>query len=131
MSNSKLLIDTMKRVLKVRLRDIPLKCNFPNVFSDKKCVAAPLCSRDETNHHLFSCEFMAAPNEMSIPDVKYEDIFNDNYQVQEIIANIMYRRLEKRTSFLTPSNMGPVDPRKRIPLTLGIKEARKRKRRST
>ena len=118
----------MKKVLAVRLRDIPLKCNFSNAFSDKKCAAAPLCDKDETNQHLFSCEFMSTDNEICIPDLKYECIFSDNYKIQETITNMIYQRMERRKTFLTPSDMGPADPRKRKPPTLGIKEARKGKK---
>ena len=77
-SDSNLTSETMKRILKVRLRDIPVKCNFPGAFSDNKCVAAPLCDKSESNEHLFSCEYLAAGNEMAENNIKHEHISQYN-----------------------------------------------------
>ena len=124
-SNSNLTSETMKRIMKIRLRDIPVKCNFPGAFSDNKCVAAPLCDKSESNEHLFSCEYLAAGNEMTENNIKYEHIFSDNVQVQEQIANIMFSRLEKRNRLINPSGKGPADPRRRGLPSLGIKKTRR------
>ena len=90
-------------------------------------MAAPLCSDDDSNSHIFSCRFLTSNCEISDPNIKYEQIFSDNPIKLEIIANIIFTRLEKRSSYVTPSNMGPADPRKKKPASLGIKEARRGK----
>ena len=125
-SSQNLSVLSMKRIISVRLRDIYLKCNFPGSFSDKKCLAAPMCSGDDSNRHLFLCRFMSTANEISIREINYEQIFGDNVQVQEIISNMIFTRLEKRKSFIDPNNLGPADPRERKNPTLGIKKARTR-----
>ena len=88
--------------MKIRLRDIPLKCNFPNAFSDRKCLAAPLCQEEDTNEHLFKCFYMTSKTEICKENIRYEQIFSDNVSDQEIIANIIFTRLEQRKTFLNP-----------------------------
>ena len=69
---------------------------------------------------------MAKTNELCDSNVKYEQIFSDNVKTQELVANILYHRLEKRNLYITPTNRGPADPRKRKTSSLGIKEVRQR-----
>ena len=47
--SSNLTSDEMKKIMKIRIRDVDLKCNFPNFYKDKKCLAAPLCHLDYSN----------------------------------------------------------------------------------
>ena len=128
-SSSNLLIENMKIILKIRIRDIQLKCNFPGAFSDKKCLASPSCKGDDSNSHVFQCEFTTSGSEVCKDKVIYEDIFSDKCEKQSLIANIFLMRLEKRKSFMNPTNMGlgPADPRHRTIVPLGIKEARRNK----
>ena len=51
----------------------------------------------------------------------------DNILKQESVANIMFSRLKKRNSFLSPGQMGAHDP-SRKKRTLGIREARRKSR---
>ena len=126
-STSGLTIEKIKQILKIRFRDISLKCNFPNAFGDRNCMAAPLCLGEDSNRHIFSCDYLTTNNEVNNPNIRYEHIFSDNTVFQEIVANIMFTRLEKRKMFMTPANRGPADPRTRKSHSLGIKEARRRK----
>ena len=77
-SSQGLSIEIMKRIMSIRLRDIKLKCNFPGAYSDKKCLAAPKCSGEDSNRHLLSCNYMSTTNEISRQDINYEQIFSDN-----------------------------------------------------
>ena len=122
--------EDMKNILKIRLRDIPLKCNFPGAFSDRKCIAAPLCTGEDSNEHLFACEFMSDENEPCGQTSKYESIFRDKVQEQANISRIMFSRLERRNHFIKQQEMVPADPRKSSVTSLGIREARQRKRKN-
>ena len=125
-SVSELSSETMKKIIKIRLRDIYLKCNFPGAFGDRFCVADPKCKKEDSNEHLFSCEYLTLGNEISTTNITYAEIFNDDTYVQEQVANIMYTRLKKRNEIINPTGKGPADPRKKSNPSLGIKEARRK-----
>ena len=127
-ASNKLTPETMKRILKIRIRDIPLKCNSPKMFSDKRCLAAPQCNGDDSNSHIFSCSFLESEYQLSSSVIRYEEIFSDNIQQQELVANIFFKRLEKRKQFEPRSPVGSHDPRMAKVISLGIREARKKTR---
>ena len=58
-SSQKLTTETMKKIIKVRLCDIQVKCNFPGAFKDTKCLADPLCDGQDSNKHIFLCKYMS------------------------------------------------------------------------
>ena len=91
--------EEMKIILKIRLRDIPLKCNFPGAYSDRNCLAFPSCSGEDSNKHLFICDFMSPQNIICQTNLNYESIFGDEVDKQANIARIMRARLQRRTQF--------------------------------
>ena len=121
-AKSNLSLETMKRILKIRLRDIPLKRNFPNLYEDKKCLAAPVCVGEDSNQHVFSCLFLEEKNQISTNDIEYKQIFGDNIMKQEKVANIMFVKLQIRSKLLPSPTRGSHDPRNR---RLGIRGTRK------
>ena len=104
----------MRRIFHIQTREIFLKCNFPNLFKDTNCLAAPLCQEKDQNSHIFVCSYLMKPNELSIPNLQYSEIFSTDIVRQELIANIIFTRLEVRNTLQgTQSDSGVLqsDPR--------------------
>ena len=97
-SDSSLSITSMRKIFHIQTREIFLKCNFPNLFKDTNCVAAPLCREKDENSHIFICSYLMKRNELSITNLQYCEIFSSNISTQELIANIIFTRLEVRNS---------------------------------
>ena len=121
--SSGLTIEEMKKIMKIRIRDVDLKCNFPNFYKDKKCIAAPLCPMEDSNSHIFSCNFIGSGKELSKPDLRYDKIFSDSVSDQVSIARIFFAKLEERRSLLPTSFREAHDPRGSKKPSLGIKAA--------
>ena len=112
--------------MKIRLRDIPLKCNSPNLYSDKNCLAAPQCKGEDSNIHIFSCSYYDSANQVTTMNMRYADIFSNNVKRQETVASILFKRLEERSKFLPQSEEGSHDP-----IQFGIRETGKKIRKKT
>ena len=112
-SGNTLATDTKRKIFKTRSRDLYLKCNFPNAFSDLQCVTGCDENSRDDQQHLFSCSVLSGNTIMS-DNIRYEDIFNQNDVLkQQQVVNILYKHLEKRNKFVSPDcdMSGPLDPR--------------------
>ena len=69
--------DDILRIMKVRMRDIDVKENFPNWYDNNKC-SAPQCFHAESQRHIFFCEYLNSIGELSFLDTQYEDIYSDD-----------------------------------------------------
>ena len=126
-------VELMRKIYHIRCREIFVKSNYPAAFSDKKCPAPHL--EIDQQIHVFYCSFFMKQNEIISPNLKYEDIFENNVKKQIEVATIFYARLDIRKSYLPqhqPGVRAPADP-SRVPgrgpvQRLGIKEARKNKK---
>ena len=124
----------MRKIYYLRCRENNLKCNYPNSFDDTNCVAAPKCSGQDSEIHIYSCPYLSTPNQLTSEIVKYEHIFGDDIPRQTQVMNIFYQNLKKRNTILLSdlSSGTPVDPsrgggrgRRGTQPRLGIREAKR------
>ena len=110
--------DTQRKILKIRVRDLAIRDNFKNSYSDIKCQV-PGCEEVETQRHIYQsyCILTSIIQEPNT-SIRYEDIFGHNASSQEYIAHTIYDNIEKRKR-LFPSAEGPEEPRKRGGRTKG------------
>ena len=120
--------ELQQKIIKLRLRDVYLKANFPMRFKDKKCSASELCSFEESQKHIFSCIFLSPGNQLSQENVEYENIFGRCIKSQEITTEIFFQRYQKLKELVSSrvGNGRPHDPSS-ISIRLGIREARRKK----
>ena len=57
----------MRNIFMIRLRNLNLKCNFPSMYSDRKCIVNP-CSGEDSQIHLYSCEYLETSNTIALKD---------------------------------------------------------------
>ena len=101
----------------IRIRDVSIKANFPTAFSDKVCSASELCYFEETQKHVYSCEFLSPKNQISDKNIKFEQIFGNSTAEQDIIAEIFFQRFKRLKECVTSRNKSaerPGDPRIRL-----------------
>ena len=127
-AKSNLIIENMKNIMKIRIRDLHLKSNFPNHYTDKICLA-PECNAEETNKHVFSCSFLGDPNEIVETSLEYDMIFKKNVEVQLKVEEVFMNRMKRRKTLFPPNFRGALDPRKRKRPILGIRDTRRNSRR--
>ena len=123
--SNNLTIEEMKNIMRIRIRDIDVKANFPNYYKDRKC-SVPECKAEETNSHIFNCKFLGAENDVVEKEVEYENIFSDDAEKQANVARIFVNRMRKRKTFIPLHSKGALDPRLANYPSLGIKEAREK-----
>ena len=105
-----------RNILRVRLRDVYLRGNFPNAFSNITCEV-PECSEDETQKHVYHsyCIYKQTIQKKTTDSISYETIFGNNPYFQEVVARTIFENIEMRSKVI-PSHMrseGPGEPRKR------------------
>ena len=101
----------MRRIMKIRIRDIPVRGNFPNASKQTDCPASN-CSSKETQIHLYESNCWTKNEEnktLSTTGANYSDIYGRYIQKQFEVMVIMFRKLEKRNIILRED--GPLDPR--------------------
>ena len=116
----KLSKETQIKIMHIRIRDVSVKANFPSAFNDKVCSASELCFNEETQKHVYSCEFLSPKNQISDKNIKFEQIFGNCTTEQEIIAEIFFQRFTRLKECFTSRNKSagrPGDPRVRLLLT--------------
>ena len=110
----------MRKIYNIRCRQINVKCNFPALYTNKKCLAPHDGNALDQQKHIFNCSYFSTPNDTIT--VVYEDIFSNNVQKQIEVMKLFYKKLEIRMSYLTPDD--PSRGRSRCRgSTLGIREA--------
>ena len=118
--------EDIQRILKIRIRDIDLKCNFPKFYSDRKCWA-PDCFGEDSSRHIFECSFLGSEGNVIEENVLFDSIFGNDVSKIRKVSLIMQIRIQKRKHFLPPGDRGALDPRRRTTPVLGIRETRTRK----
>ena len=119
----KLSKETQLKILHLRIRDVSVKSNYPRAFSDRSCSASVLCSYEETQKHVYSCQYLAPKNQISSNEIQFELIFGNCTNDQEVIEEIFFQRFKRLKELISSRNNitgRPGDPR----IRLGIKEAR-------
>ena len=128
--DSRLSIESMRRIYHVRCREIQVKSNYPSSFSDTKCPFSD-CEKQDTQTHLFESYCFSEQKEiMNINNAQYEDIFGCDIEAKVNVVQIIFSKLENRRKFL--SNEGiPADPRgETISFKLGIQKANQKYKRN-
>ena len=105
-----------------------MKCKFPSRFNDKSCLS-PCIDGQDREQHIFLCKYFSNQNKLSFPNIKFDQIFENNVRKQTDIVYILYARLEVRKQFLPSASPAgvPHDPRGARAQTkprLGIREAK-------
>ena len=130
-------VHEMQKIYYLRCRENYLKCNFPLIFGDTNCVASPRClDGQDSEIHVYNCFYSTQPNQVTVQNLEFENIFKNDVPRQIEVMNIFYQKLEARKSFLpcdSPVSKAPDDPsrgggrgRGRAQPSLGIKEAKER-----
>ena len=129
-AESKVPTELQRKILHLRIRDVYVKSNFPQAFSDKKCSASELCPSEESQKHIYSCQFLAPKNQIVHENINYELIFGSCVRTLKTITEVFfqkYEELKKITSSQANNPERPHDPRNvNISVNLGIREARRR-----
>ena len=112
-TENKIDMDTKRRIMRVRLRDVPLRGNFPNSYTDKKCPV-PSCNEEETQRHIYYSNCINTSSVALNKSVEYDEVFKENVASQVFIANMIYENIEKRKELIPSSATtgGPGEPRK-------------------
>ena len=103
----------MQIMYSVRTRELFLAGNFPNFFSDKKCVAKNCLGEDsqDSQIHIYHCKKLQPKLMTKNNDSQYSHIFTNNVNKQIIATNILMQAYEKRSqtlSSLAPEKEEPV-----------------------
>ena len=115
-SGNNLSLNTKRQIFKARSRDLWLKCNFPNAFSDVRCVTNCDVNNRDDQQHLFYCSILSENTIMS-DNIRYEDLFQSiDVMKQQQVVDILFKHLDKRNQFISPDSvsadrLGPLDPR--------------------
>ena len=118
--------DSVRKIFRIRSRDLPIKGNFPNNHSDLTCPMME-CNEVENQRHLWKCQFLSAKNTLCMSGSEYDDIFGDDVGKQKTVMMIIFKRLEIRNK---SCNISAHEPRGRSAgLQLVIREARRGSRR--
>ena len=119
----------MQRILKIRIRDLDLKCNFPKFYSNRNCWA-PGCLGEDSSRHIFECSFLGSKGNIIEENVPFDSIFGNDVSKIRKVSLIMQIQIQKRKHFLPPGYRGALDPRRRTTAVLGIRETRTQKRKT-
>ena len=93
-----LLLETMRWIFRIRSRDLDIKGNYPNCYSDVTCVISERNER-ETQLHFWECQKYRMNHEVSETNVSYSDIFTSDTRKQGTIMKIMKQKYEERKSY--------------------------------
>ena len=106
---SKLSVRIMQQIFQARTRNLNLKKNFPNKFSDIKCVV-PECDDDDSQKDLFDCRFLEPKQQVMTNGarVEYDDLFSDCVEKQVLVVQILNKKYQSRVKYLA-SQGGPED----------------------
>ena len=88
----------------MRCRENFLKSNFPSLFEDRKCIAAPVCNEMDIEKHIYECYYFSKKNEIAIENVEYEYIYQNNVLKQIQVMNIFNKKMRIRKSLMSPNS---------------------------
>ena len=85
-------VEMCKFIIKVQMRMLEVKCNFPSKYEDLLCNMCKIteCSQE----HLLECKVLNG--EMSIENVRYNDIYGENIENMVIVAKKLKRNLRMK-----------------------------------
>ena len=90
----------MQLIFQLRSRNLPLKCNFPSQYNDRKCIVNE-CSDEDSQSDLYTCKFLEPLNIIKTNDLEYHDIFGDEVTKQVSMMNLIMRKYESRLTVLS------------------------------
>ena len=85
----------MRRIFQLRTRNLPLKRNFPNRYSEWSCVV-PECDKEDSQSELFKCEYLEPNNMIGKGFLNYEDLFSNSVEKQVLVTSIIYEKYQSR-----------------------------------
>ena len=96
--------DTARFVFHARSRMLNLRDNYPSQFSqeDNYCQSCLDKSTKESQQHIAQCSALST-GEISINEIKYDNLFSEQLDKQIQISEILKTRLTKRTAILKDS----------------------------
>ena len=92
-------VHAMRTIFQIRVRNLPLKSNFPSQFTDTKCIITQ-CNDNDSQDHLYICKYIAKSGSIMRTDVDYCDMFCDNVQKQTEVMNILMTKMKIRNDLL-------------------------------
>ena len=93
----------------LRARALPLKCNAPSQYKDRLCLAKD-CGGEDSEIHLYSCEFMTSGNEVTTTNDCFENIFSDNVTKQRAVMTRFFERYKRNQLLSSSQKDGPEAP---------------------
>ena len=83
-----LTLTDMRNIFMIRMRNLPLKCNYPSMYPDRKCLA-PDCSDSDSQIHIWTCKYLETKTSICVNDVNYTDIFKNDVNKQFHVMQVM------------------------------------------
>ena len=108
-SENNLNLKLMRQIFLLRVRNLPVKCNFPSQYSDVKCVIN-ICEGDDSQSHLYFCDFVSPKNVITTRNINYNDIFMTDVSKQVTVTHIIMQKYQSRLNIMSPASGNPADP---------------------
>ena len=104
-------VSDMRTIFMMRMRNLNLKCNYPSMYDNRKCIA-PQCMDEDSQFHIYSCKYLDEHNSITMPNNSYYDIFTNNVERQYQVMQIMIQHYITREKMLSSqaSRDDPADP---------------------
>ena len=92
----------MRTIFMIRMRNLNIKCNFPSMYNDRKCIV-PQCSDEDSQFHLYSysCQYLEENTISEVNNGSYYDIFSNNVRRQCEVMNIIMQHFMTRQTILS------------------------------
>ena len=104
---SKLSLTNMRRIFLLRSRNLQLKRNFPNQYSNLDCVVAE-CKKEDSQPELFRCPYLEPKQPLITQNgLEYQDLFSSSVERQVLVTNIMFQKYDSRTRYLASTQEAP------------------------
>ena len=104
-AESRLAVETMCKIFQIRSRNLPVKCNAPGRYDDRKCVVTE-CNGEDSQRDLFSCRFLEPINMLTADSFPYDDIFSNDVNKQVRVTQIIFQKYQSRAKYLASLSEG-------------------------
>ena len=102
MPDSGLSQDDAKQIFSLGSQNVMVKCNFPGMFKDTKCVSDQCLEKDSTRH-VFYCKYLEEKKLQYISkgNIHFEEIYSEDIEKQLAIKNIFMQKYKTRNRLLS------------------------------
>ena len=91
---NRLTVTEMQNIFLLRSRNLPVQCNFPKQFTDRKCIV-DICNGDDKQEHIFDCKYLEEnTNTLTNESTSYADLFRNNIYKQVTTMYILMNKFK-------------------------------------